>query len=556
MGAMTGDASQPGETPRTEASPWSWADADTGAWWRGDFGPVPANPPGTGSAPQLPGSAHNPATAPMPARPRAVSSRPEAAAASAAPAPAAPEPAAESVAGPAAGAAAESVAGPVAGTATGAAAESVAGSATGAEPAAGSKPTAWPSVAPKPTAAPRPAPGPRPAAAPMAAAEAAPARVAATMEPPAPAQHTGEAAGAHEAGARDVTAALSGDTPRGTAVFEASPAVEPKGDGTAAAQAAVVEAEARDEEPRAAAKGAEEESRAAAKGVERDHDEVDAVRFNTEGSTSAYAAVEEAEDGAVGVPDVMVLPEPQRDRPTVVLDRRAVPGQAASDRPRPVRNPQDRDRATRALQDRVRAERTSALLETSPFWLGEERAAAEPSRQTAVPVPRPPRKKAREPRRPLSGLLALLALALVATFFSWVSAEPFWLAVGHGQQGDATVSRCTGSGFTQRCVGEFTAANGEYTVQHVTLLGVDRERETARARMVSSDSRQVYVGDTGVLVHLRWTLGFLLVLLCGLGIAGLTGVRRLENVRARRSALLLSVAGPLALLVGFLAAAY
>ena len=374
------------------------------------------------------------------------------------------------------------------------------------------------------------------------------------MEPPAPAQHTGAAAGAHEAGARDVTAALTGDATSGTAVFEvpaylASRAAEPEVAEveTAAAQAAIVEAEARDAEPRGAA----------AKGVERDHDKVDAVRFNTEGTTAEYAAVEEEpEDGAVGVPDVMILPEPQRNRPTVVLDRAAVPGQAASDRPRPVRTPQDRDRATRALQDRVRAERTSALLETSPFWLGEERATAETSRQTPVPVPRPPRKKSREPRRPLSGLLALLALALVATFFSWVSAEPFWLAVGHGHQGDATVSRCTGSGFTQRCVGEFTTANGEYTVQHVTLLGVDREQVTARARMVSLDSRQVYVGDTGVLVHLRWSLGFLLVLLCGLGIAGLTGVRRLETFRARRSALLLSVAGPLALLVGFLVAAY
>jgi hypothetical protein len=51
-------------------------------------------------------------------------------------------------------------------------------------------------------------------------------------------------------------------------------------------------------------------------------------------------------------------------------------------------------------------------------------------------------------------------------------------------------------------------------------------------------------------------LGFVLVLLCGIGIAGLTGTRQLETVRARRTALLISLAGPLVLLTGFLAAAY
>jgi hypothetical protein len=51
-------------------------------------------------------------------------------------------------------------------------------------------------------------------------------------------------------------------------------------------------------------------------------------------------------------------------------------------------------------------------------------------------------------------------------------------------------------------------------------------------------------------------LGFLLVLLCGLGIAGLTGSRQLETVRARRGALLMSVAGPVLLLVGFLIVTY
>nr|BFE67725.1 hypothetical protein GCM10020092_010260 [Actinoplanes digitatis] len=74
--------------------------------------------------------------------------------------------------------------------------------------------------------------------------------------------------------------------------------------------------------------------------------------------------------------------------------------------------------------------------------------------------------------------------------------------------------------------------------------------------MVSGDSRQAYVGSTGMLVHLRWALGLVLLLVCGLGIAGLTGARRLDTARARHGALLISIAGPLVLLAGFLAAAY
>jgi hypothetical protein len=64
------------------------------------------------------------------------------------------------------------------------------------------------------------------------------------------------------------------------------------------------------------------------------------------------------------------------------------------------------------------------------------------------------------------------------------------------------------------------------------------------------------VGTTGLLVHLRWTLGFILVLLCGYGIAGMTGARQLETARARRGAVLISLAGPVLLLVGFLVGAY
>jgi hypothetical protein len=93
-----------------------------------------------------------------------------------------------------------------------------------------------------------------------------------------------------------------------------------------------------------------------------------------------------------------------------------------------------------------------------------------------------------------------------------------------------------------------------------TLLGVNTGTRVtgapAPARMVGPDSRQAYVGATGPLIHLRWTLGFVLVLLCGYGIAALTGARRLATGRARRAAVLVSLAGPILLLVGFLSAGY
>ncbi|WP_123678476.1 hypothetical protein [Couchioplanes caeruleus] len=382
--------------------------------------------------------------------------------------------------------------------------------------------TAEPPAA-RPTAEP---PAARPTAEPPTAGLAAEPPAAGTSSEPAQvARRTAEASEAHRTGVQDATAALE------------RPAATPE----------------------------------ATKAVERDHDRTDAERFNTEGTVAAYqprrhadqeptivdllAAVPASEPAAAAVPDVMVLPEPERNRPTVALDRGAVPGQGTPGRAR-----EDHARADQALQDRVRAERTSALLETSPFWLNDDQRPPAPARETPPGAGRPPRRKPREPRRPVSGLLALLALALVATFFSWVSAEPFWLAVGHGHAGTATVARCTGEGVTQRCSGQFTSADGLYTVPTIALFGVEpAQRATGSvtpARMVSQDSRQAYAGEASVLVHLRWSLGFVLVLLCGLGIAGLTGARRLDTARYRRAALLVSLAGPLALLAGFLFAAY
>lgn len=210
----------------------------------------------------------------------------------------------------------------------------------------------------------------------------------------------------------------------------------------------------------------------------------------------------------------------------------------------------------------------AAKLETSPFWfdpgVGDGPPADAPSATTSTAAPSrlgvPPRRRPPAPRKPASGLPTLLVLALVAAFFAWVSAEPLWLAVGHGEHGTATVGQCTGSGITQRCIGQFTADRGGFTVPDVALLGVDHARRAAGAalpaRMADRDSRQAFVGAGDVTLHLRWALGVLLVLLCGLGIALSTGARRLETARARRRAVLISLVGPLALLAGFLVVAY
>jgi hypothetical protein len=361
---------------------------------------------------------------------------------------------------------------------------------------------------------------------PADASERGPATAArsATLAPPTRARdHTGEAATAHAAGSKDTTEELA----------ERAKTVEP---------------------------------------TERDHDQVDERRFSEYATTTPERKPTEPPVHSEelhppeGVPDVMVLPEPGRTRPTVAFDRGAVPGEPPSglSRHEPARGgkpTQVRDLSQAQLRP------SSPLLENSPFWLTEqeraERAAARPAAETSdtpATVGVAPRRRPRPPRRPATGLLGLVALALVAAFFGWVSAEPFWLAVGHGEHGTATVARCTGDGVTQRCAGQFRAAGNDYAVADVTLLGVQPGRRSpgavSPARMVSPASRQAYVGEAGLLVQLRWVLGFVLVLICGLGIAGLTGARRLETARARRGALIMSLTGPLLLLAGFLYLAY
>ena len=305
-------------------------------------------------------------------------------------------------------------------------------------------------------------------------------------------------------------------------------------------------------------------------GSERDHDQPDPHRYDPlrpppAGEPAQPAvdtvAAETAPELPAEEPDVMVLPEPStRNRPTVALDRSGpapgpAPGPPRQGPPPPV-EPLPRPTGDAATDARLEK------LENSPFWLEEHERPAELAlpdapAHTATGSRRSPRHANRQPA---PALFALVTLALVATFFAWVSAEPFWLAVGHGKPGYATTTSCTGSGVTQRCVGQFRAADGHFAVTRVTLLGVSTANRTAGAvapaRMVSRASRQAYLGDTGLLVQLRWVLGFVLVLTCGYAIAGLTGARRLDNARARRAAVLASLMGPFLLLAGFLFAAY
>jgi hypothetical protein len=196
-------------------------------------------------------------------------------------------------------------------------------------------------------------------------------------------------------------------------------------------------------------------------------------------------------------------------------------------------------------------------MENSPFWLSEEERAA----TEAAGSDRPPGRRRRPPaHNPLTALFCLVVLSLVAAFFGWVSAEPFWLAVGHGDRGYATTTHCQGDGLTQRCTGRFATADGDFAVSRVTLLGITGDRRhpgaISPARMVSAGSGQAYTAPAGPLMHLRWGLGFLLVLICGYGIAEATGARRLPTRPTRRSATIASFLGPLLLLGGFLVSAY
>ena len=172
---------------------------------------------------------------------------------------------------------------------------------------------------------------------------------------------------------------------------------------------------------------------------------------------------------------------------------------------------------------------------------------------TSAPPPPSRRLPVREPRHPAVGLSALLLLALLTSFFAWTSAEPLWLSVGHAEHGTAIVTRCEGSGVLRRCVASFTGRAS--SAESVPLVGAERAPGAVLdARMVPG-GRLAYSGSVDGLRIRAW-LGLGLVLLCGLVIAWVTGARRLPTRGARSGALALSLAAPLLLLVGMLAATF
>jgi hypothetical protein len=182
------------------------------------------------------------------------------------------------------------------------------------------------------------------------------------------------------------------------------------------------------------------------------------------------------------------------------------------------------------------------------------RAASRPTRHAARP-----RRRPRKPRQLRAALALLVVLALAGTFFAWVTADPLWLAVGRGDTGTATVTGCVGSGLTQRCRGSFTAADGRFTAEGVRVIGASQAQTAPGTRiqseMVHAGSGNAYVVN-GTVLTLRWLLGLLLVLLCGLGIVFATGALRLDDRRSRRTAALCGMAAPLLVTIGFLAASY
>ncbi|MGH3739224.1 MAG: hypothetical protein ACRDT6_27040, partial [Micromonosporaceae bacterium] len=203
-----------------------------------------------------------------------------------------------------------------------------------------------------------------------------------------------------------------------------------------------------------------------------------------------------------------------------------------------------------------------------PLWPGASPAPAGiPQKRTVVRTrPRPPVAAARQAprlyrptRRPAVGLPLLVLLGLLALFVAWVSAEPFWLAVGHHDTGAVQLTRCTGSGtLGTRCVGTFSAEDRRYAVDLASVSGVATEdREVGRtlpARMVSEDGRIAYAGDP-VGLHLRWLLGLVLLLVLGLGICAATGAWRLTGA-ARAGAVSAGLLAPLLLAALMLALTY
>ncbi|MEU4471801.1 hypothetical protein [Micromonospora sp. NPDC023888] len=242
--------------------------------------------------------------------------------------------------------------------------------------------------------------------------------------------------------------------------------------------------------------------------------------------------------------------EPTTGAPVDAVPSR-VPVRQQSGRPRgqrPGGDQPDDDGAFWAPIEQVHWDGTPVREDPSPERERGSRPARRRTPSRAVPPP-----------DPLPGLAALVALALVTAFFAWVSAGPFWLAVGHARTGTVVIAECGGGGLTQRCRGIFTAQDGRFVAHGVRVSGVPAGADVAGtplpARMTGRDGGTAYA-DTGVVRHLRWLPGLLVVLGCTAGIVRWTGSARLPGRRHRRWAVAVAVTGPALITVGFLVAAW
>ncbi len=163
------------------------------------------------------------------------------------------------------------------------------------------------------------------------------------------------------------------------------------------------------------------------------------------------------------------------------------------------------------------------------------------------------RRRRSRNRGPVPGLLGLLLFALLGGFFAWVSAEPAWLAVGHGTHASAAVTGCTGHGIGRECRADVTGAG--LNAAGLRLVGADAKTGQRVPVQVVSNSARVAYADPGTGLLLRALLGLLLVLACGAGAVWATGATRLTGA-GRLLAVPASFGVPLLLALGLLAAAY
>ncbi|MEU8422406.1 hypothetical protein AB0C15_16185 [Micromonospora sp. NPDC048835] len=273
-------------------------------------------------------------------------------------------------------------------------------------------------------------------------------------------------------------------------------------------------------------------------------------------ATSARPASSGPPAGSVPVSPVPASPESVEVEPTTGAPVDAVPrrvpirkqGRRQRDHRPDGDTPDDDGGAFWAPIEQVHWDGTPVRKDPAP-----QRAHGFRLAQRRAPRRTPP------PPDPLPGLAALVVLSLVTAFFAWVSAGPFWLAVGHARTGTVVIDACTGGGLTQRCRGIFTAEDGRFVAHGVRVSGVPVDGSAAGtpmpARMTGPDSGTAYA-DVGLGRHLRWLPGLLVVLGCAAGIVRWTGSARLPGRRHRRWAVVAAVAGPTLITVGFLATAW